>query len=455
MRKWTLAWALAIFLASPASAQDLRENDFAYGITIRPRTDAPLYRVRLPLAVYRRVTRSDLGDLRVFNAGGALVPHELWSPPDREQVERRIVPSRLFPLLEASPEEISAVRVQIESGSERLSVSLAPELAPAGVAAYLLDPGPVDPASYAADRLVLHWEEPKDGKGGFVREIRVEESDDLSSWRTLGSSVAADLWRDGERLRRNEIRLPSRAARYLRLTSESGSFPMTLTRVDLVLSSKTELVETLWLDVSGLRPEKDGIHLETPGPILVEELEVSPSERNTWTEVQLFSRSDRKGEWIRRAGAPVYRFEVDGEELTQTRLQVTSTRDRYWRLTTGGAPGGFGFRLPALRLGYRPDDVVFVARGEAPFEIAYGSGRIGPPQRANDSLRVLTSSREERLVPETDVALSEPRALGGEGALSEPLIPDWKRFVLWGVLGAASLALLLTARAALRDPGAR
>jgi len=53
------------------------------------------------------------------------------------------------------------------------------------------------------------------------------------------------------------------------------------------------------------------------------------------------------------------------------------------------------------------------------------------------------------------VVLSEPRTLAGESALSEPLIPDWRRFVLWSVLGAAALALLLTARAALRDSGAR
>jgi hypothetical protein len=454
VRRWTLAGALAIFLAAPAQAQDPRKHDFAYGIAVRPGKDAPLYRVRLPLAVYRGVTRSDLGDLRVFNAGGGLVPHELWSPPDREQVERRVIPSRVFPLFESTPEELSAIRIQIESGAERASISLAPDFAPAGVVAYLLDPRPVDPA-YAAERLVLHWETPKDGKGGFVRRIRVEESDDLSSWRMLASSVAADLWRDGERLRRNEIPLPSRAARYLRLTSEEGSFPMTLTGVELVLASKTELVETLRVEIPDPRREKGEIHFETPGPILVEEVEISPSERNTWTEVALFSRSDLKGEWIRRAGAAVYRFEVDGDELTETRLPVTSTRDRYWKLTTGEARGGFGSSLPSLSVGYRPDDVVFVARGELPFEIAYGSGRVVPPPRARESLRVLTTSEEKALVPETDLALSEPRTLGGEDVLSGPLIPDWKRFVLWGVLAAASLALLLTARAALRDPGAR
>jgi hypothetical protein len=452
--KWTLAGAIVVTLAVPADAQEPGMDDFAYGISVRPGTDAPLYRVRLPLSVYRSVTRPDLGDLRVFNADGALVPHELWSPPDDEEVERSLVPARVFPLLEATPEELSAVRVQIESGADRTSVSLEPGAAPADVAAFLLDPGPVA-RSLVPEKLVLHWEERDERNGGFVIKLRVDESDDLASWRTLGSSVVADLRRGGERLRRNEMPLPSRAARYLRLTSEEGPIPMTLTRVDLVLSSKIELVETVWLEIPGLRSEEEGFLFETPGPVLVEKIDVLPSERNTWTEVQLFSRPDSEGAWTRRAGAAVYRFEFGGDELAETRLPVRSTRDRLWKLTTDGGLGGFGGSRPVLRAGYRPDDVVFVARGEPPFEIAYGSGRIGPPPRANESLLELTFAEDERLAPETDVSLGERRTLAGERALRKPLVPDWKRFVLWGVLGAASLALLLTAGAALRGPGAR
>ena len=445
--KWTFASALVFSMAVSAQAQDPRREDFAYGIAVRPSVEAPLYRARLPLAVYRSVTRSDLGDLRVFNAAGALVPHELWSPPDEEEVERQLLPVRVFPLLEATPEELAAVRVQIESGVERTSVSLAPGPAPSGVSAYLLDPGTIE-SSYVVERVVLHWDEPKEG---FVRKLRVEESDELSSWRTLSSAVVADLGREGERLVRNEIRVESRIARYLKLTSDDGPIPMTLNRVDLELSSRTELVEIVWLEIQDLRSVEEGILFETPGPVLVEQIDVLPSERNTWIGVQLFSRPDSKAPWVRRAGSAVYRFEIGAE----TRLDARTTRDRYWKLTTDEARGGFGGSLPALRVGYRPDEVVFVARGEAPFEIAYGSGRVGPPHRSNESLRVLTSSEDERLLPATDVVLSEPRTLAGESALAEPLIPDWRRFVLWSVLGAAALALLLTARAALRDSGAR
>ncbi len=118
-------------------------------------------------------------------------------------------------------------------------------------------------------------------------------------------------------------------------------------------------------------------------------------------------------------------------------------------MTTDEARGGFGGTLPSLRAGYLPDDVVFVARGEAPFEIAFGSRGLGPPPRTNEGLRAIGSVRDGRLAPSTELTLEETRTIAGDRALREPLIPDWKRLVLWAILVAASLALLLTARAAL------
>ncbi len=440
------ASAFLFCIAIPAGAQARRE-DFAYAIAVHPSVEAPLYRARLPIAVYRSVTRSDLGDVRVFNASGALVPHELWIPLEEEVVERRSLPVRVFPLLEGTANELSAVRVQVESGVERTSVTLAPGPAPSGVSAYLLDPGPIDPP-FVADRLVLQWSDPEED---FVRKLRVEESDDLSSWKTLTTAVVADLRRDDERLLKDEIALLSKGARYLRLTSEDGPIPMTLTRVDLNLSSRTELVETLWLEIGTPRSGDEGLLFETPGPVFVEAVEVLPSEMNTWTEVRLYSRPDETAPWVLRAGSAVYRFEIGAD----TRLQVKATRDRHWKITTDEARGGFGGSPPVLRVSYRPEEVVFVGRGEPPFEIAYGSRSVGPPPRAQESLSALTSSDDERLVPATDLVLGEPRTIAGERALSEPLIPDWKRFVLWSVLGAASLALLLIARVALRNPEGR
>jgi Protein of unknown function (DUF3999) len=435
-----LASFLVLGAASLAHAQDPRREDFAYSIAVRPSAEAPLYRVRLPLSVYRSITRDDLGDLRVFNGAGSLVPHELWMPDD-DEIERRIVPLRVFPLREATPEELSSIRVRIESGAESASILLAPGSAPAAVSAYLIDPGPIE-HRYPAARLVLHWSEPTEG---FVRELRVEESDDLASWRPNSSAVVADLRRNGERLLRNDVPLPSRIPRYLKIASGDRPLPMTLQRIDLELSSR--VVETSWLEVEELRQQEDGLHFETPGPVLVEEMDVVPVERNTWTEVKLFSRREAKTPWVLRGSGAVYRFAIGAD----TRLDVEATRDRFWKLTTDETRGGFGGSTPALRAGYRPDDVVFVARGEPPFEIAFGKRGLDPPPRSSDGLRVIGSVRDGRFAPSTQVTLGERRTIAGERALQEPLIPDWKRFVLWAVLASASLALLLTSRAALRN----
>jgi hypothetical protein len=52
-----------------------RPEDFAYGIAIHADAQDALYEITLPTAVYRGVARSDLGDIRVFNAHGEVVPH--------------------------------------------------------------------------------------------------------------------------------------------------------------------------------------------------------------------------------------------------------------------------------------------------------------------------------------------------------------------------------------------
>ena len=54
-----------------------RAQDYAYGIPIHADVQAALQEIEIPAAVYRGVARDDLGDLRVFNGQGEVVPHGL------------------------------------------------------------------------------------------------------------------------------------------------------------------------------------------------------------------------------------------------------------------------------------------------------------------------------------------------------------------------------------------
>ncbi|MGH9861462.1 MAG: DUF3999 family protein, partial [Candidatus Acidiferrales bacterium] len=71
------ALIILLALAQSAALAAERPEDFAYGIPIQAGARSALYQVEIPLAVYRGVTRSDLGDVRVFSGAGETVPHAL------------------------------------------------------------------------------------------------------------------------------------------------------------------------------------------------------------------------------------------------------------------------------------------------------------------------------------------------------------------------------------------
>jgi hypothetical protein len=66
--------------ASVGSATELSPASFAFGMPVVIPADAAAYRVSLPIGVYQGVAREDLGDIRVFNARGEVVPYALSRP---------------------------------------------------------------------------------------------------------------------------------------------------------------------------------------------------------------------------------------------------------------------------------------------------------------------------------------------------------------------------------------
>src|ERR1700733_7144515 len=89
-------------LATLAQAQTILPRDFAYGQSTIPARDAAAYRFALPLTVYQDTFREDLGDLRVFNADGVVVPFSLSRPTPQMLIHKAPVALPLFPLHEGA-----------------------------------------------------------------------------------------------------------------------------------------------------------------------------------------------------------------------------------------------------------------------------------------------------------------------------------------------------------------
>src|SRR5262252_298439 len=92
-----------VLLLLPALAAAERPQDFAYGIPLAVDGRDAFYQVEMPRAVYEGVVRADLGDVRVFNAAGEVVPHALRPRLTATKAAPAPVKATLFPLRTNAP----------------------------------------------------------------------------------------------------------------------------------------------------------------------------------------------------------------------------------------------------------------------------------------------------------------------------------------------------------------
>ena len=90
MKQGYLFLLLLPLLGATAFAQEqtLSSHDFAYGIPLEVDGDGAIYSLPLPQEVYRYTTRKDLGDVRIFNGYGEVVPHMLQPGKSYQEVPR-------------------------------------------------------------------------------------------------------------------------------------------------------------------------------------------------------------------------------------------------------------------------------------------------------------------------------------------------------------------------------
>lgn len=423
-----------VFAFSFAGAVPPVLEDFAFGVVLEPEGAGAVYRVTLPEVVYRRSTRSDQGDIRVFNGSGEPVPHAIRRPdtPDAGE-EAASTPLSFFPLFRTPSGDDGDILLQIitddtgailRTRSKNRGEAETPR-------AYLVDVGePAEPP----DELWLDWTQTGDS---MVATVSISASRDLDRWVPLVPSATLVRLRYGDhRLRRQTIRLPRRNARYLRISWPAEARSARITAVEARFLPKPGLPSRRHIRITG-RPageEKPVFEFDAEGRFPVDEVTVLLPEPNSLVQGDLFSRPREKAEWRLRDQGIFYHLMVDHSELVSEPAAVPSVSDRYWRLEIRSEETGLGGSPPVLKLGYIPHELLFLARGEGPFTLAFGSYRAEPATApANPLLQVLDREESGGLIRRASIG--EVVSLTGEEALipPPPALP-WKRYLLWAVL---------------------
>jgi hypothetical protein len=401
--------------------------DFAYGIPIEADTRDALYEIEIPAAVYRGVTRADVGDIRVFNGQGEVVPHAL-RPPARTIAA---VSLPVFPLYGEANENLEDLSVRIKKRGDGTIIDIQKRAKDGGqvnhLRGYLIDASSLKPAIAA---LRLDWQTASES---FVGQVRVEGSDDMAAWTILANKAAlARLTFGGHQVERNRVDLHYAKFKYLRVSWPTSQAP--LQSLAVVAEPAANVVDSrrVWERIGGSAlPGKTGEYsYDLGGHFPFDRLRVELPQVNSLAQLQILARATSSEEWRPVTSATAYRLRDRDAEVTSQEIAITSRGERYWLLRAEQRGGGIGSGVPAIQIGWVPQKLVFVARGGGSFQLAFGNASAKPAAYPIESV-----------IPgyETDAEFKvKPATLGTQitlsGAARLRAAWDYKKLGLWGSL---------------------
>lgn len=415
-----------------AMAAEPELEQFANGYELQTDGSAAIYKLDLPKSIYQKTVRQDLGDIRVFNSEKKRVPHAIRRPQSNQGKETIYLDLAFFPLTGTTinPEIIVADDGAIIKITKNENFSTTEN---ADIRSYIIDASHV---KHTIDELEF---ELTGVEGGFIKQARLQYSDNLNHWTSLTDNFSiAELDYGLHKLHKNKIKLPRTLAgkniKYIRFSWKENSNGIQIKNIKARLNTVWTRDQRKYLTINGqlTDSEKQIYNFDLGGQFRLDRINIVLPEANTLIEAEIKSRNNEKSEWRRHYVGLIYNLQVKENSIESGEIDVRSTTDRFWQLEVK-TQDGLGDKLPKLEFAWAPDELYFLARGQAPFTLAYGNGQIDPPGKPIDVLmNVLTEDQEENLVGQAELGVAV--SLMGDNALKAELEIPWRRILLWGVL---------------------
>ncbi|MCK5219678.1 DUF3999 domain-containing protein, partial [bacterium] len=417
-------------------AATLVEQDFAYAIPLALEDEAgAIYEVVLPGIVYQRLTRVDMGDMRIFNQAGGVVSHTLQQTAEEISESEKEVEERLqlkhFALYRPATKVLSdEVRIHVSTNGAIVDVATQGAGTKKNIVrAYLIDASHLDKN---IKQLLLEW---KNTGQHFFEEVNVDYSNDLNQWhRLVSGATLADLAHQNVIFGKKYIDLPVGKYKYLRLTWPMGSKNIQLNRVIAMLSMTIQQEPMVaWAAIKPVKITNNIIDYDSQAVYPVKRVKIKLPEKNVAYKIELLTRFPKQRKWKSRFSGLIYRMEVKGKSFENEVIKMRyDTPDPFWRVQfmNHSESSQQIKEPPLLELEYFPHKLLFMARGKGPFKLAYGSVSVQPLE---DTLSGLVKSVKPADIK--SAKLGEEIVLGGEAKLKPPLLPtNWQEWMVWLIM---------------------
>lgn len=431
-----------------AQAIEPEPMDFSWGVRISARADNGLWETRLPAKVYEGVTRPDLGDVRIFDGAGKAVPMKIIDARTGVLQKEESVTLRFFPLHTSGDGHIDKQSLRFKINEKRALTSVnsrAPHRERTVLGAYVVDASGLARKPVA---LRLKWDGPHEK---FITTINVEVSRDLNFWFDLVTDfVLAQIPCGDGVIFQNTMEFPYPMKGYWIINWPAGKKGARL------------------LSVEALLPPEDGAPKMKKATATVRghgvsgeyQFEISAAfpacqvlANVSWTDfcsfARIYSRDRHDAPWDFHSVTNLYNFQAKEHFIKNNPIPVRMVSHRLWRIVLDSKTAPLAGTLPPdLTVSWIPHKVFFVARGQEPFTMAFGSGRENLDPVPTDSILDPVDWGKSEIIAaraQTGVVVS----LGGRAAFlkSRPIPPDIGRIRMiqfaFGTLIAAGLVLIL------------
>jgi hypothetical protein len=292
--------------------------------------------------------------------------------------------------------------------------------------------------------------------GASSMRLRIDASDDLATWRTIESGATlVDLTHDGQRLVRDRVEFPPVKAKYLRVSWAPGRPVIDFRAVNGEFGERPVEANREWRAVTGVavKDRPGEFEYDAGGAFPVDRIAIDLPAVNSIVPVSMLARRAAGALWQAMGTTVFYRLaQPDAGDVASPPFAVSGEGFRQWLLRIDPRSGVSG-AAPAMRLGWRPQEIVFAARGEGPFTLAFGRYAGTPGALPIETL--IPDYARTRALPKSAATgkAGERVTLGGADRLQKPA--DVLRFALWAALVAGALVLGFMAWRLSRDMAAR
>ena len=415
-------------LSFPLFAEEqLRSEDFA-GTRVYTGREGGLLVLEIPPEVFQGLRRPDLGDLRIFDESGLALPHTIrnkapgyFTPPPRD------IP---FFVWEGGRENnFPAGNTDIEINTSGGIVRIRNQNnVPARSSVFLADLSSLDypPAFLRATIEGTNFNYP----------LSIHYSDDLSAWRALGRSQVLAYF--GSNVL-NTLELPENESfNYLLLSFQREVPLLALTAFFREEEREAEYQE---VTIRGTKsPDGRRINYNTGAFLPAELLDFALTETDS-IPVIIKNRMSENAEWRVEARGNLFRFNSASGIVRNPPFEIANSspsapkgRGPFWELE---AAGDLPFNeVPDLHIRWRTRELIFPARGQGPWTLAYGNHE-SPPLAAEVPVPAGAELSDAIFTGEYSYT---------ERALAEiPRESNLRSYLLWSFLIAATLILLFLA----------